>query len=291
MTTPEEVVALVRDVHGIELAIEGRAAQGESGDGAWFARLEGERVVLKWHHDEDAVHRYEHLGRALDIARGRGVPAPRYTWVGAVPGLTVVTQEVMPGRDGFPVTSTVVREVQEVVERLADIDAPRLAGQALGSLVVHSLVVGEDGWCVHETMLLYSARTRAVAEHARAVGADADPAWFAADDLVHLDLHPGNLLARDDGGVAAIIDWEGALCGDRWFDLAYFAFAVDASTGGADLTGDVWRSIEDALDERVLRAYVAHIALRMVEWQVRFHSRGDVLRWLEPAEALVARYQ
>jgi hypothetical protein len=57
-------------------------------------------------------------------------------------------------------------------------------------------------------------RCVAILERVEAVGADADPAWFPTDGIVHLDLHTDNLLAGDDGTLTGIIDWDGACAGD-----------------------------------------------------------------------------
>ena len=79
---------------------------------------------------------------------------------------------------------------------------------------MHTLTVGVDGWAMHEPMRSGGRRSAAVLDRVEAVGADAEPAWFATDGLVHLDLHTDNILAGDDGTLTGIIDWEGACGGD-----------------------------------------------------------------------------
>jgi hypothetical protein len=63
---------------------------------------------------------------------------------------------------------------------------------------------------MHEPLRTEGRRSAAVLDRAEAVGADADPAWFPSDGLVHMDLHTDNILADDDGALTGIIDWEGA---------------------------------------------------------------------------------
>ena len=57
-----------------------------------------------------------------------------------------------------------------------------------GASVVHTLTVGVDGWAMHEPLRTGGRRSAAVLDRVEAVGADADPAWFPTDGLVHLDL-------------------------------------------------------------------------------------------------------
>ena len=116
-------------------------------------------------------------------------------------------------------------------------------------------------------------------------GADADPEWFPTDGLVHLDLHTDNLLVGEDGTLTGIIDWEGACAGDPRFDLVRFAYDLD----GHDQP--VWDVVEaTGIEPRVLRAYVAHHALRCTSWQIRHHPE-DVPRQLDRAERVLDRYE
>jgi aminoglycoside phosphotransferase (APT) family kinase protein len=117
-----------------------------------------------------------------------------------------------------------------------------------------------------------------------AVGADADPAWFLTDGLVHLDLHTDNILAGDDGTLAGIIDWEGACAGDPRCDLGRFAYDLDGHGQ------PVWDVVEaTGIEARVLRTYVAHHALRRTSRQIHHHT-DDVPRQLDRAERVLDRY-
>jgi aminoglycoside phosphotransferase (APT) family kinase protein len=118
-----------------------------------------------------------------------------------------------------------------------------------------------------------------------AVGAEADPAWFPTDGLVHLDLHTDNVLAGDDGMLTGIIDWDGACAGDPRFDLVRYAYDLD----GHDQP--VWDLVEaTGIEPRVIRAYVAHHALRCTGWAIRHHPE-DVPRQLDRAERVLDRYE
>ena len=68
------------------------------------------------------------------------------------------------------------------------------------------------------------------------------------------------------------------------FDLVRFAFDLD----GHDQP--VWDVVEaTGIEPHVLRAYVAHHALRCTSWQIR-HRTDDVLRQLDRAERVLDRY-
>jgi aminoglycoside phosphotransferase (APT) family kinase protein len=153
-----------------------------------------------------------------------------------------------------------------------------------GASVVHALTVGVDGWAMHEPLRTAGRRSAAVLDRVEAIGADADPAWFPTDGLVHLDLHTDNVLADDDGRLTGIIDWDGACAGDPRFDLVAYAFDLD----GHDQP--VWDLVEaTGIEPRVIRAYVAHHTLRGTSWAIRHHPE-DVRRQLDRAERVLDRY-
>jgi len=180
-----------------------------------------------------------------------------------------------------------VEQVLECVAAMARVVCP-LSAPGLdpwGSSVVHTLTAGVDGWAMHEPLRTWDRRSAAVLDRVEAVGADADPAWFPTEGLVHLDLHTDNVLADDDSRLTGIIDWDGASAGDPRFDLVRYAFDLD----GHDQP--VWDVVEaTAIELRVLRAYVAHHALRCTGWAIR-HRPEDVPRQLDRAERVLDRYE
>jgi aminoglycoside phosphotransferase (APT) family kinase protein len=209
---------------GFELGA--RAAAGMSDEGAWFATApDGAPVVLKWFPDETVAERYAVLLPGLDELRSRGVPVPEYPHVLAVDGWTLSAQQVLPGASVRNPSRAMVEQVAECVAAMAGVACPLPAPdlRPWGESVVHTLTVGVDGWAMHEPLRTGGRRSAAVLDRVEAVGADADPAWFPTDGLVHLDLHTDNLLAGDDGTLTGIIDWEGACAGDPRFDLVRFA--------------------------------------------------------------------
>ena len=273
--------------------IDARAAQGESGDGAWFAvDRHGRHVVLKWTTDLSARPRFEAVAAQLDDLRAAGAPVPRYLAIEVVEDVLVVAQERLGGRADVPVTERTVDDVLAVNELQAGVTSG-VRDPAWGELVRHTLTVGEDGWCVHETLRAWSPRSRALLDRIETTGEDARPEWFPATGAVHVDLHPGNLLLADDGAVVGIVDWDGSLVGDHRFDLTSFAFCQEvegAFRGSTASMQRVWDVAEATIEPLVLRAYAAHQALRLVDWMIRHHTPDDVARWLDAAEVLLDRH-
>ena len=165
----------------------------------------------------------------LDELRSRGVPVPEYPHVLAVDGWTLSAQQVLPGASVRNPSRAMVEQVVECVAAMAGVACPLPAPdlRPWGASVVHTLTVGVDGWAMHEPLRTGGRRSAAVLDRMKAIGADADPAWFPTDGLVHLDLHTDNILFDDDGPLTGIIDWEGACGGDHRFDLVRFAYDLD----------------------------------------------------------------
>ena len=269
---------------GFELGA--RAEGGESG-GAWFATApDGTPVVLKWFADAAMVDRYALLLPALDELRSRGVPVRDYLHVLAIDGRTVSAQRALPGASVRNPPPPLVERVFDCTAAMVGIACPLPAPAlpAWGASVVHTLTIGVDTWAMHEPMRAADRRSAAVLDRIQAIGAEADPSWFPSDGIVHLDLHTDNVLADEDGTLTGIIDWEGACAGDPRFDLVRYAFDLD----GHDQPS--WDPVEaTGIEPRVLRAYVAHHALRCTSWAIQYHPE-DVPRQLDRAERVLDRY-
>ncbi|HZT67788.1 MAG TPA: phosphotransferase [Acidimicrobiales bacterium] len=283
--------ALLREL-GFELGA--RAEIGESDEGAWFATtMDGESVVLKWFPDEIVADRYGLLLPSLDTLRSRQVPVPEYPFVQSVDGWTLAAQRVLPGRPWQSVHGhgariappQMIDRVVECVSAAAGVAGPppTSSGGGWGEFMIHTLTTGEQGWAMHPSMRRWSPRSASLLERIEAVGSDADASWFPTNGLVHLDLHTGNLLARDDGTLTGVIDWEGACAGDHRFDLVTFAFDLDGAGQ------DIWELVDPLIEPHLLRAYVAHMSLKFTDWAIRHHP-DDVDRQLARAERVLDRY-
>jgi aminoglycoside phosphotransferase (APT) family kinase protein len=90
------------------------------------------------------------------------------------------------------------------------------------------------------------------------------------NDLIHLDFHHRNILQGPDDALI-VIDLEGCQPGDRAFDLVTFAMYLDYAQAPTDGVDRVWRGATGVTNPEALRAYVAHMALRRLDWTIRFH--------------------
>ncbi len=265
----------VNEYGGVRLDLLGRAPGGQVG--AAFVRWpDGRDGVLTRGHG--SIEEIERTADILSIARGRGLPVPRYDLITEVPGAVAVVQERLPGHKPDRAGPGVVAAMVEMIERCRGVlaDRPDIPPPDL------HLRESGPGFSVHESLATYSARTRRLLDWVHEVGAAAEPEP-AGDDLVHLDLHPENVLVDDAGAITGIVDWDGIARGDRRFMLVTMRFAVLPL--GGDAATAVW--LDDLLyeiDTALLRTFWAAMSLRQVDWMIRHFGPAEVERELSLAE-------
>ncbi|ACQ81773.1 aminoglycoside phosphotransferase [Beutenbergia cavernae DSM 12333] len=208
---------------------------------------------------------------ALDAARARGLPVPRYTDVVEVPGGVALLQERMPGHVTERVDDALVGAILGVVDRLRHVlaDEPDVPTPDL------YLLDDGPGFCVHGTLERHGPQARRLLAWVHDVGR-AHGTTTPGDDLVHLDLHPANVLVDDAGRLTAVVDWDAAGRGDArigvvtlLFDLAH-GRRFDPRYAG--LTEDAVGAVEArvrAIEPDRRRQLWAHMALRQVDWTIR----------------------
>lgn len=245
------------------LIYEGPCGSGEVG-AAYVRWPDGRRSVLT------AGSRT--APRMVAVARAAGLPAPRYELITEVDGVVVAVQERLPGVPPAAVDRTILDQLLALNVRCAGL----LAGSDLPPLPLYLRHSG-PGFCRHEPVGAYSARTAALLAWAGSLDADVLP----GDDLVHLDFHPGNVLV-DQGRVSGIVDWDGAGRGDRRLDLVTLRY--DLELRAPVLAGELHAYLRRTTPARVLRLCWAHMGIRLVDWAIRHHGSTDVERWLRVAE-------
>jgi aminoglycoside phosphotransferase (APT) family kinase protein len=107
------------------------------------------------------------------------------------------------------------------------------------------------------------------------------------DDAVHLDFHHRNVLSVG-GRLSAVIDCEGYRSGDRMFDFVTLAFRLLVATSPAEAERDLWHQIRAAREPAIVDAYIAHQALRQVDWSIRHRTPADVTAWTRRSHALLS---
>jgi aminoglycoside phosphotransferase (APT) family kinase protein len=100
-------------------------------------------------------------------------------------------------------------------------------------------------------------------------------------DLVHMDYHPGSVLVHD-ARISALVDWDGAGRGDRLLDVVTLRF--DLAWRAPELADWVDRELRQSVPADRLRAYWAHMSLRLVDWAIRHHTAAEVDLWIATAE-------
>ena len=260
------VIDRIAAITGVRLEVEGPAPGGEIG-AAYVRWPDGRRSVL--------TEGRSRTGPLVDKARAAGVPTARQELSAHVDGVRVIVQQRLPGTPPGTVDAALVHQLLTVNDRLAgllaDAPAPRPAELYL---------TGDGpGFCLHQPLAEYDARTARLLDRIHEIGADGSA--MIGDDLVHLDFHPGNVLV-DGGRLTGVVDWDGATRGDRHFDLVTLRFWL---TGHHPrLTGPIDERLA-AVPRRRVRAYWAHMSLRQVDWSIRHHDAGTVAHWLDVAEA------
>jgi Ser/Thr protein kinase RdoA (MazF antagonist) len=268
---------------GTRVEVLGATARGESGS-TFDVRVDGEAAILKvLPAGSEARSSQARLVRLLDTLRGRGSPVPEHLGAGATDDYVFTLQRRLPGELLEPRRGEAVepRLLDLVLPALLDAvelqaDAGDLADPPWPGWVLDTVTDGGDGYCLHSTMRerpdTSSILDRAIAIARRARDHGRDP--VRTTDIVHFDLNPANVL-HERGRLTGIVDWnvpfEGAMQGDRGFDVATLLFYTYDNPAtrrplwehASAISGATWTAV-----------YLAHLALRQVEWSRRHHPES-----------------
>jgi Ser/Thr protein kinase RdoA (MazF antagonist) len=275
------VMARLAQDRELALELEHGFGQGETRTAHLVRDTDGRPWVLKWSPaSPESDGNLRRLVTLVDGLRAVGYPAPQHLAVGVVDEVAFWIHEYLPGTPlqslerEVPDDAVLVPIVPRLVE-LVDLHADRgdLVDPPWPTWLVDTLLVGGDGYCLHDTMGR-RPETAQMLHEIKGIGAgfdDGAAARVRRHDIVHFDFSYANVLA-DGGTVTGVIDWSvpfaGALQGDRSFDLATLLFYSSDRPATRDL---LWAALLDRCAPPSAALYLAHLTLRQVEWVERFY--------------------
>jgi hypothetical protein len=272
----ETLLDALRREHGVRPSVSGSLDGGQVG-AALVRWPDGREGVLKWRPDFTAEQMTAGPLAVVEALRELGYPAPATQFVAQVGTAVVTVQERLPGKKIDYLDEGLFAQVVALKERhvgaMADrTDVPR-----------NHLCLRADGpgYCLHEPLRRFGARTAVLETRIARIGADR-PERMTGDDVVHQDFHANNMLAVD-GRITGVIDWDGAGRGDARFDLVTLRFGIHPA--GAEPS--VVRRLDAQLDEippEMLSPAWAHMSLRMTDWAIRHFPSDQVGTWVKLAE-------
>ncbi len=274
----EQAVALLRKVTGEAFELVGRLSGGETGAHEVRCGPGGERLVLKWEWEPDSqALRRDGVELAERLRTEAAWPVPQQRIVEA-PGCLLVLQTFMTG---FPIdlfTSALADDLLALHRRRLGLGAGR-SGKPWAERLIRTLVVGGRGYCLHGSLRRHDARTASLVEEIEAFGARLGPDDFDGHDIVHWDLHLGNLLAKQ-GKLSAVVDTDFCVVGDAAFDLVTLALSSSAVPCASGVRRELFRQALDDLPPLRRRAYLGHLFIRVLDWPIRRGSADEVEYWL-----------
>jgi len=298
--TPTLVTRWLSDALAARYRYVGRFDGGETG-AFEVAGPDDERLVLKWNTRASAcASRARAVALTDRLRREGGWPVPHQRVVeltlagtlidAPVPNdagrCQVILQEHLPGEPIATLTISLASQLTGLLRSSRGLGRPPDAAP-LGDTVIETLVAGGQGYCLHEPMRTYDRRTRRLIERIEAIGRSARQAPpSTASDIVHYDLHAGNVLVLDDQ-VTGIIDTEYATVGDGGFDLVALAVCAPNHHPDPGVDDVLWNAVDAQVAEPWRTVFVAHMLLRNVDWAIRNHGAHDVERWLREAHRLL----
>lgn len=157
---------------------------------------------------------------------------------------------------------------------------------AFADHLLSTLTEGGNSYCLHEPLRTHDDRTAAFVAKVQAIGRALGPTDLPTGDLIHWDLHPGNLIERD-GRLVAVIDLDFVKVGDGRFDLATLALSALAPGQEPSVRDRLVEVGIDELDDGPRQAYVGHLLLRFLDWAVRRNRTAEIDFWLGHADVLL----
>jgi Ser/Thr protein kinase RdoA (MazF antagonist) len=270
--TSQELLQALRDQGLDDVEKLTPTMRGESGSAFWAAGRSGTMRIVKVlpAFADGTVDALNALDATVLRLRERGYPAARLLACGQVGGTLFWVQEMLPGKEldsayGVPQSAALARLLPGLLILNDAQSAAADGGQRLGEVIGTTLAVGGNGYCLHET-LDREPQSKELLALLRDIGDR-----YSADipdhgDYVHFDFSPSNLLS-DGTVITGIVDMNPpVMTGDRAFDLAtllFYTYDHEALREGLKA------KLLELAAPGVAAAYMAHMVLRQVEWDLR----------------------
>ena len=270
----------VRDVlvllaeRGLDVAVIGPAGGGTGR--AYEVEIQGRRRILKWQEPEEHGTPLPEVAHVLTMLHDKQYPVPGYEVLLDDP-IEISVQEPLPGASTDALPDSVRDNLDQLIELQAGIGP--LSKEDWGVRLQQVTLNGAPTWCRHDSLEKHSSCTRDLWHRARSMARTVDITAIRNGDVVHMDYHHRNILQRKSQ-VTGVVDWEGLECGDRGFDRFTLAFysgvAGLANSRRRDWLADLTKG--SCADAAAL--YIAHLAIRSVDWAIRNETESDVAQWL-----------
>ena len=198
------------------------------------------------------------------------------------PGCLLVLQTFMAGHPISIFTADMADELLDLHHHRLGLGAG-FSGSPSAERLIRTLVVGGRGYCLHESLRSYDARTASLVEEIEAFGRTLEPEGLVGCDIVHWDLHAGNLLARD-GELSAVVDTDFCVVGDAAFDLVTLALSSGTLPCEPGVRRKLFRRALDPLPPLRRTAYLGHLFIRVLDWPIRRGGADEIEHWLSQVE-------
>ncbi len=276
----ESLLKVLNREHGTSFHLAGQFEGGEQGAHA-IVEPDGARCVLKRHHGVGYLEQFRRAQIATEHLAARHYPVPRYRFVGAVDETAYTIQSLLPGKPMGSLNASQLPELLKFID--LQVGPAPLPSRGWPQLIVHSILHGFDEYCVIETLRQYSPITAELLDRLQRLATDLADIDVATTDIVHFDFTPANILVAD-GEISGVIDWDGAVAGDRAFDLATLLFYANDQS---ELAQTLWREGAERSSADAMRLYLAHLIVRQVDWSIRFHSTSIADYWIHASLRLL----
>jgi Phosphotransferase enzyme family len=274
---PAEATQLLSELTGQTFELIGRLPGGESG--AHEVRgPDGSRWVAKW--DLSAASQSDRrvalaLTDRLRIEAGWPVPEQ---WSVESGDCLFVVQQFLSGHPLQVFNEATLGRLLQLHEGRLGLARPEDSSPWPNHLI-ETLVRGGDDYCLHSSLRTYDVRTSRLLDRIIEIGREVQAKELPGRDIVHWDLHAGNLL-QIEGRLSGIVDNDFVTVGDAAFDLAILAVSAAETECAPGVREQLFELTVGSLDEARRAAYFAHLILRVLDWAIRRQRTDELEFWL-----------